>query len=757
MIIIYFLKYIDISLNYINIIGDEFMTLNGKYYGFKKKDGNGYNIDLQKCIEETFQYCLDNINAGLAKKISKPIMMLGKIQSGKTRAFTGLIALAFDNDFDMIFILTKNSEALVEQTVSRMKKEFYFERNSVIVRDIMKASSKISGYELQQKNIFVAKKQSKNLDKLIEFIQKYSINTNKKCLIIDDEADTTGIGYEKVKGSDEFTLRTVSSKVNEIRGALNRCVFIEVTATPYALYLQPDFDENAPIKPIKPVKTVLVPYGSDYIGGEYYFLKSNDENDAASLIFEPMTQEECDLVSDQKNNGKKSKIEDRRSFKLEEIITNKNRLYTFKKGIINFIIGSITLRTIYNNDKRFAYVIHTARQKNSHFNLENIAEYFLSQIKERTPEIEIIIQSLLTDCYSDIKSSIEKYSLQMPLFDFIKTEFFNYIDNEFYSIDVVNSDNDISSLLNAESGELTLRTPCSIFIGGQVLDRGVTIHNMIGFYYGRNPVTMQQDTVLQHSRMFGYRKHLLPVTRFYTTNRIYSNMKKITEIDEMLRSDIAKGKQGEGVYFITNQQQNKQHGKGGIRPCSPEKIKVSDIILLKSHQRLLPIGFSPVVKSTYQAANNAIENLLQNEPKIDDFTYEITIEKVQKLIELVYSTIEKDDISANFISKNEMSILLEYFANNCETVFIQVYKNMNLSKYKKDGVKLQDSPDTSSVHLSRARQKATTTPVLMLFQENGNDPSWNNRPFWWPVLVAPKNIPNVIYASKVTDKKIIQD
>lgn len=730
------------------------MKLDGKYYNFKKSDGHGYDETLQKCIEETFQYCLDNTNLDAVEKINKPIMMLGKIQSGKTRAFTGLIALAFDNDFDIIFILTKNSKALVEQTVTRMKKEFSFEKNSVVVKDIMKASSKMSGYELQQKNIIVAKKEGRNIDKLIEFIEKYSINTNKKCLIVDDEADTTGIGYEKIKGSNEYTLRTVSSKVNDMRGTLDGCVFVEVTATPYSLYLQPDFEENTTIKPIKPMKTVLVPYGSGYIGGDYYFLKSKEEEHPASLIFEPMNQEECDLVADQKRKGKKSKIEDRRSFKEEEIITNENRLVTFKKGIINFIIGSITLRKIYNNNERYAYVIHTAMQKNSHFSLERAAETFLLQIRERTAKTKNIIQNLLTECYSDIKQSVEKYSLIMPDLEFIEREFYKYIDQEHYSIDVVNGDNDIDALLDEESGELFLRTPCSIFVGGQVLDRGVTIHNMIGFYYGRNPITMQQDTVLQHSRMFGYRKDLLPVTRFYTTERIHNNMEKITEIDEMLRSDIEKGQQGEGVYFITNKLQDKKFGKGAIRPCSPDKIRVSDIILLKPYQRLLPVGFSPVPKVTYEMQNSKIENLLETETKTDDITYEMPIEQAEKLIEYAYSTIKKDSESTKFIEQDEMITSLSYFTKDNKTVYVQIYKNMNLSKYKKDGIKFQDSPDTASTHLAKAKNIANDIPVLMLFQENGTDVSWNNRPFWWPVLVAPKNVPNAIYASKVVGEKI---
>ncbi len=158
------------------------MILTGKYYdGFKKTDNRGSDIALTKCIEETLQYCLDNTSESSDIKINKPIMMLGKIQSGKTRAFTGLIALAFDNDFDMIFILTKNSKALATQTVSRMKKEFAFEKRSVIVSDIMKASTKMSGYELERKNIIVSKKQKDNIAKLIEFIERYSIYRRFVC------------------------------------------------------------------------------------------------------------------------------------------------------------------------------------------------------------------------------------------------------------------------------------------------------------------------------------------------------------------------------------------------------------------------------------------------------------------------------------------------------------------------------------------------------------------------------------------------
>lgn len=38
------------------------MEKNGKFYGFKKNHGSGYNEELKKCIEETCRYCIENTN-----------------------------------------------------------------------------------------------------------------------------------------------------------------------------------------------------------------------------------------------------------------------------------------------------------------------------------------------------------------------------------------------------------------------------------------------------------------------------------------------------------------------------------------------------------------------------------------------------------------------------------------------------------------------------------------------------------------------
>ena len=183
-----------------------------------------------------------------------------------------------------------------------------------------------------------------------------------------------------------------------------------------------------------------------------------------------------------------------------------------------------------------------------------------------------------------MKISLSDLSFNIPQFE----ECYNLcrsslIEREIL-VETINSENDVQSFLD-ESGQLKLRTPINIFIGGQCLDRGITLANLIGFYYGRRPNNFQQDTVMQHSRMYGYRsKAQLAVTRFYTEQSIYNAMKEMHSIDCSLREQLQNTNE-QSVVFI------QKSSKGNIIPCSPNKILLSDTKIIKSFKRILPVGF----------------------------------------------------------------------------------------------------------------------------------------------------------------------
>ncbi len=66
---------------------------------------------------------------------------------------------------------------------------------------------------------------------------------------------------------------------------------------------------------------------------------------------------------------------------------------------------------------------------------------------------------------------------------------------------------------------------------------------MLCCFYGRNPGSFQQDTVLQHARMYGARsKEDMAVTRLHTTERIHKVLSRMNEMDEQLRQWFIEGK-----------------------------------------------------------------------------------------------------------------------------------------------------------------------------------------------------------------------
>ena len=153
------------------------------------------NDKLKACMEETVVKMLDSDTS-----LKKPGILLGKIQSGKTRAFLGVISLAFDNDYDIAIILTKGTKALAEQTYARLNRDFkkFVDDHKMQIFDIMHVPENLISWELNQKIVMVVKKEKNNLNRTFRaLMETYPDLKNKKILIIDDEADLASISYHK--------------------------------------------------------------------------------------------------------------------------------------------------------------------------------------------------------------------------------------------------------------------------------------------------------------------------------------------------------------------------------------------------------------------------------------------------------------------------------------------------------------------------------------------------------------------------------
>ena len=106
-------------------------------------------------------------------------------------------------------------------------------------------------------------------------------------------------------------------------------------------------------------------------------------------------------------------------------------------------------------------------------------------------------------------------------------------------------------LVNGETDEdVAVESPYNLFVGGNKLGRGVTIKNLLVSYYGRDPRSPQADTVLQHARMYGYRRKDIGLLRLFLPPELHRVFKAINKMERGLRELIGTNPTEEfrGIY-----------------------------------------------------------------------------------------------------------------------------------------------------------------------------------------------------------------
>jgi hypothetical protein len=296
----------------------------------------------------------------------RPGMLLGKIQSGKTRAFLGIIAEAFDHGFDVAIVLTKGTRTLSQQTVRRIQKDFQAFRSGeeMEVYDIMVVPD-LSAWEIdEQKLIFVAKKEVNNMKRLLKLFQEtHRSLLSKRVLIVDDEADFAGIRFTKKKGETDIEQGRIADQIDELRRELAGSAFLQVTATPYSLYLQPEDyaaqpGANFTFEPKRPAFTKLVPIHGGYVGGDHYF-GEHTEAESEYCLWHPIEDDELLAL----------KKEDRRRAKKAQVLTQ-DKIAGIRHALVTFVTATAIRRhqqkAVGEQQKRYAMIVHVETSRTAH-------------------------------------------------------------------------------------------------------------------------------------------------------------------------------------------------------------------------------------------------------------------------------------------------------------------------------------------------------------------------------------------------------
>ena len=153
----------------------------------------------------------------------------------------------------------------------------------------------------RNKFIIVCKKESKNLQHLIELFKTNTPELRRRhTLIVDDEADFASRAYYKRK--NELTLLKIADLIDEFIKVPSYYRYLQVTATPYSIYLQPDGTVQAPRwKGSVSLAASLHrhrPIHNKYVGGDEYFVLSKDDESMYSHLYKQVTEKCIEAFSE---------------------------------------------------------------------------------------------------------------------------------------------------------------------------------------------------------------------------------------------------------------------------------------------------------------------------------------------------------------------------------------------------------------------------------------------------------------------------
>src|SRR5258708_8749219 len=445
-------------------------------------------------------------------------LVIGYIQSGKTTSFTTVAALARDNGYRLIIVITGITNNLFKQSNDRLDEDLCLKSRSVRtwqylpnpkarsdtrqqIETVLQRNTTFPG-ALKQTVLITVMKNRTHLNHLIKLLFDLPL-AGVPTLIIDDEADQASLNNLVNKGKESATYH----RILQIRELLPHHTFLQYTATPQAPLLINIMDM------LSPNFVALLTPGPAYTGGKTFFEKD-------FRLIRPIRGSEVPSKEQELTEPPESLLEAMRVFFLGVAAGQKSG-EDRKKG------------------KNRSMMVHPHKETEQHANygqwVRRIQKYWerTLQLPEADPDRQELIV-VFSKAYDDLRKTVEN----LPPFD----------DLLLYLPHAVS--NTIVTIVNAAGGQTPQpdwgQVYAHIVVGGEVLNRGYTIEGLTVTYMPRSKGVGNADTIQQRARWFGYKAEYLGYCRVYLTDeqrKIYSEYVNHEEdVRNQLREHTATGK-----------------------------------------------------------------------------------------------------------------------------------------------------------------------------------------------------------------------
>jgi hypothetical protein len=582
-------------------------------------------------------------------------LLYGLIQSGKTSIITITTALATDNGFDFILILTSDINLLYEQTKERIKEAL--RGVQVLGKDDCRDKNRFETVIKNTPFVIVCSKNVNRLNDLYDTLRALRYPRQFATLIIDDEADQASLNTYTNKGNGEIS--RINAVISNLRRFFPLNTYLQVTATPQALFLQ------SPNHRYRPSFTVLSDPGEGYIGGNDFFGEKEHHN-----FLRDVNINEVNLL--QSTNQPSPTVD------VPEGL---------KKALIAFIVGA-TIKEIKNGGGNYSFLCHVSMKRLNHniivVAINRYIQTLIDAFKDENSSKYRDVLSRISAAYADFKST----EGNLPSIEdvIIRIRFF------------VGGTN-VKEINSETSEEIKLEALYNIFVGGNKLGRGVTIKNLIVSYYGRNPKKPNSDTVLQHARMYGYRQKNRGVTRLFLPEQLANNYKEIHHMEVALRELVNKHPEGkfEGLYISSPLNAT----RGNV--LDPETIGM--YMGGKYYNPRFPLR-----KESAKQITEWFDNKLQ----LYDDKLPFHITSIDMIKELILKSESDSEFDSELWNKKNLVTALDAYKSikgkDFNTAYIRVKRNRGLETPRRETQGIHDSDEIKEV--------PKDAPVLFLHRIN---------------------------------------
>jgi len=391
-----------------------------------------------------------------------------------------VIALARDNGFALVVVISGISNPLLNQGVRRLRKDLtaaepngwsFFVNPGKDGQDLSLIESVRDNWAdpetpraLKKTAVCILLKHYGRIDALREIVERFGWS-GLRVLIIDDEADQASLNTSFRRGKESATYRNIRL----LRDVFPHHAYLQYTATPQAPLLLAIADVLSP-----DFVHVLEP-GDEYVGGPEFF------GSARGLV--RVIPDDDLLMADDPDGPPPPSL-----------------VTAFQE----FLVGAAHVLATGQVETR-SLLVHPSRLTDPHVLFYRWVRALWGHWKGAIDEPEEA--HFLKDQFEGAWQSLKNSDPSLAGFDECWAAL-RYVLRNLQVIEM-NARDSQTPVIEWDSSK------AYVLVGGQALDRGFTVDGLAVTYMSRDPGSWTADTIQQRARFFGYKRHYLQQCRVY--------------------------------------------------------------------------------------------------------------------------------------------------------------------------------------------------------------------------------------------------